>query len=175
MPTGPSARLSEAWKDAQMYRPDRRDFEGRIYTKVGELNEQTSRIGDAVWARIRLNANAAYITTLVDNDGSEIIATRVYTGNELDATRARPWDILTPVIALELLPVNSKEAAGAFFRVMYIVQEEADVKLVKLADILRSVIDYDRPYPRLRRDYELKPQTRKRRRLSDESPIDVYL
>jgi hypothetical protein len=158
-----------------MYRPYRRDFEGRVYTKVGELNEQTPRAGDVVWAHIRLNANAAYKATLVDDDGSEIIATRLYTGNELDATRARPWDILTPVVPLDLLPVNSKEAAGAFFRVMYIVQEEADVRSVKLADILKIVVDYDRPSPRLRRDYELKPQTRKRRRLSDESSIDVYL
>lgn len=173
MPPGAPIPSPHSWAKAELYKPDRREFEGRTYTKVGQLNEQTSRNGDVVWAHIRLNANAAYTASLIDDDGSEIKATRVYTSNELDPTRARPWDVLTPIVTLDLLPVNSKEAAGAFFRVMYIVQEEADVRSVKLADILRSVIDYDRPYPRLRRDYVLKPRMRKRRRLSDESSIDV--
>ncbi|PVH90813.1 hypothetical protein DM02DRAFT_664641 [Periconia macrospinosa] len=147
-------------------------FGGRGYTKVGQLNEQTSRVGASVWAHTRPNANAAYTPSLIDDDGGEIKATRVYTGNELDPTRARPWDILTPVIPLDLLPNNSKKAAGAFFRVVYIVQEDADVRPVELVDILQRVIDYHRPYPRLRRDPELKLWTRKRRRLSSGSSID---
>ncbi|KAK1914152.1 hypothetical protein P3342_007398 [Pyrenophora teres f. teres] len=112
---------------------------------------------------------AQHTPSLVDSDGGEIKAARVYTGNEPESIRARPWDILTPVVPFDLLPTNSKEAAAAFFRVMYIVQEEPDARPVQLIDILRRVIDYDRPYPRLRRDPKLKLRMTKRRRLSNES------
>ncbi|PVH91054.1 hypothetical protein DM02DRAFT_546555 [Periconia macrospinosa] len=174
MPSDAPNCSAVSWEKARAYTPDRMEFGDRTYTKVGQLNEHTSRAGDSVWAHIRPNANAAYTPTLIDSDGGEIKATRVYTGSELDSTRARPWDVITPIVPLDLLPNNAKEAAGAFFRVMYIVQEEADVRPVKLADILRRVIDYDRPYPRLKRDPDMKLRTRKRRRVSSSPSVGVH-
>ena len=162
-----------SWEKARAYKPDRRKFGDRSYTKVGQLNKQTSRAGAWVWAHIRPNASAAYIPSLVDSDGGEIKPARIYTGSEPESIRARPLDILTPVVPFDLLPTNSKEAAAAFFRVMYIVQEEADARPVQLIDILRRVIDYDRPYPRLKRDPKLKLRTTKRRRLSSQSSEDI--
>ncbi|CAE7034405.1 hypothetical protein PTT_13479 [Pyrenophora teres f. teres 0-1] len=175
MPSDAPNTSAVSWEKVRAYKPDRRKFGGRSYTKVGQLNEQTSRAGASVWAHIRPNASAAYTPSLVDSDGGEIKAARVYTGNEPEPIRARPWDILTPVVPFDLLPTNSKEAAAAFFRVMYIVQEEPDARPVQLIDILRRVIDYDRPYPRLRRDPKLKLRMTKRRRLSNESSTGVCL
>ncbi|KAE8852989.1 hypothetical protein PTNB73_10516 [Pyrenophora teres f. teres] len=173
MPSDAPNTSAVSWEKVRAYKPDRRKFGGRSYTKVGQLNEQTSRAGASVWAHIRPNASAAYTPSLVDSDGGEIKAARVYTGNEPESIRARPWDILTPVVPFDLLPTNSKEAAAAFFRVMYIVQEEPDARPVQLIDILRRVIDYDRPYPRLRRDPKLKLRMTKRRRLSNESSTGI--